>query len=51
MENRVDGPDPYYNLVWESLMPSVRAATSQWNTRNPDSLIDFLKAGRPDLSV
>ncbi len=29
-------------------MPSVRAAVGQWNTRNPDALIDFLK-GWADL--
>jgi tuftelin-interacting protein 11 len=41
--NVSDAPDPFYNLVWESWMPSVRSSMSQWNTRAPDSLIDFLK--------
>ncbi len=43
-----DEADPFYSLVWESWMPSVRAAVTQWNTRNPDALIDFLK-GWSDL--
>ncbi len=38
------GPDPFYNLVWEAMMPSLRSAMSQWSTRDPDSMIDFLKA-------
>ncbi len=40
--------DPFYSLVWESWMPSVRSAVTQWNTRNPDVLIAFLK-GWSDL--
>ena len=43
-----DENDPFYNLVWESWMPSVRSAIQQWNTRNPDALIDFLN-GWSDL--
>ena len=43
-----DDTDPFYNLVWESWMPSVRTAINLWNTRNPDALIDFLK-GWADL--
>lgn len=41
-----DAPDPFYNLVWDSWMPSVRIAMNQWDTRRPDDLIDFLKAWR-----
>lgn len=44
-----DSPEsPFYNLVWESWMPSVRMAINLWNTRNPDALIEFLR-GWADL--
>lgn len=39
-----DYPDPFYTLVWEAWMPSVRVAVNAWNTREPDPLIEFLKA-------
>eukprot|EP00095_Tigriopus_kingsejongensis_P005312 snap_masked-scaffold337_size202799-processed-gene-1.15 protein:Tk05312 transcript:snap_masked-scaffold337_size202799-processed-gene-1.15-mRNA-1 annotation:"tuftelin-interacting protein 11" len=35
--------DPFYHLVWETWMVRVRLAIGQWDVRNPDQLIDFLK--------
>ena len=35
--------DPFYNLVWESWMPVVRCAINAWNSRTPETLIEFLR--------
>ena len=35
--------DPFHVVLWEAWMPSVRAATAAWNTREYDKLIGFLE--------
>ena len=35
--------DPFHVVMWEAWMPSVRAATAAWNTREYDKLIGFLE--------
>jgi tuftelin-interacting protein 11 len=35
--------DPFHVVMWEAWMPSVRAATAAWNTREYEKIIDFLE--------
>ena len=35
--------DPFHVVLWEAWMPSVRAATAAWNTREYDKMIGFLE--------
>lgn len=35
--------NPYDQLVWHSLMPSIRGAIHQWDCRHPEELIVFLE--------
>lgn len=36
--------DPYSVLIWSGVMPSVRAATNNWNPRNYEPMASFLDA-------
>ncbi|XP_067941589.1 tuftelin-interacting protein 11-like [Watersipora subatra] len=39
----------YSKLIWEIWMPILRTAINQWNTRNPDSLLEVLEVWMPLL--
>lgn len=39
--------DPYSSLIWFGIIPSVRAATNEWNPRNHQPMADFLDVWAP----
>ena len=38
--------DPFHSLMWETWMPSVRAAVAAWSTRDCDKMTAFLEIWR-----
>ncbi|CAF1339137.1 unnamed protein product [Rotaria sordida] len=41
--------DSYHRLVWDVYMPFLRKSILEWNPRQPDHLIDFIKQWMPYL--